>query len=234
MTYSFQDEVIKSLPPGHQFIRMSSVSPTMTDVITVKDGIKYDLQMAKFDVGTLFNKFPVIYLNENSTYNDLYEVISRRYGLGLNKNVDYYNSSFLPLEGHPVYLELPIDERCPAYCGVIRCYIGRSALISGDPDPLRDLTELDGSVYLNQLKVKSFLASKLFDIDKQLDIGEVIPPNVIELIVADMDKDTYQGSADNYRYILSDAKVIDLFSDGLSDIALVKTYQGNLLIRYVI
>lgn len=234
MTYSFQDEVIKSLPVGHRFIRMVSGSPTTTIVHTVKEAVKYQLEMAKVDIGSYFNKIPTIPLPENSTYNDLYDVLSKRYGLGLQKNVDYYNSAILSFTGDTTYVELPVSDSCCAFHGNLRCYIVKHNLSNGTQSPIRDLTDVDGSSYLNKLKAKSYFLGKLICLANTPSIGDILSSDVIELLVSDMDKETYPGASDGYRYILSDAKVIDLFNDGISDIILIETYQGLITVRYAL
>lgn len=232
MTYSFQNEVIKSLPTGHRFIRMVSGSNNATIVHTVKNAVKHELVMPKMDIGRYFYKIPTIFIPENSSYNDLYELISKRYGLGLQKNVDFYNSATLPVTEVPTYVELPINEACCSYYGMIRCYVLKHSLSNGNPKPIRDLTSTDGSTYLNKLKVKSYFMGELICLADHLPVGETLPASVVELLVGDMDKQTYPGASDSYRYILSDAKVIDLFNDGISNVFLMETFQGLFTVRY--
>lgn len=232
MAYSFQNEVIKSLPTGHRFIRMVSGANNTTIVHTVKNAVKHELVMPKMDISRYFYKIPTISIPENSSYNDLYELISERYGLGLQKNIDFYNSSTVPVTESPVYMELPVNESCCAYYGNIRCYVLKHNLYNGNLKPVRDLTSTDGSTYLNKLKIKSYFIGKLICLADHLTIGKTLTPDIVELLVSDMDSQTYPGASDSYRYILSDAKVIDLFNDGISDILLIETFQGLLSIRY--
>lgn len=225
MSYSFKDEVVKRLPVGHRFVRIYSSSNRESIVETVKDAIKQTLRMKKVDLTSYFSQFPTFSVRETETFNDLYKRISARYGLGLEMNLDYYDSRPVRPTSVTQYVELPIKADSYGYYGVIRCNVILDALAGDNVTVKRDVTETTSQSQFNYLKVRTYFMSKPFTTDLPLFVEDRLSVPFIEAITADMDREVYFGWSDFYKGILSEAVIEDVFNDGLSDILVVRTHK---------
>lgn len=225
MSYSFKDEVVKRLPVGHRFVRIYPSSNRESIVETVKDAIKQTLRMKKVDLASYFSQFPTFSVRETETFNDLYKRISARYGLGLEMNLDYYDSRPVRPTSVTQYVELPIKADSYGYYGVIRCNVILDALAGDNVTVKRDATETTSQTQFNYLKVRTYFMSKPFTTDLPLFVEDRLSVPFIEAITADMDREVYFGWSDFYKGILAEAVIEDVFNDGLSDILVVRTHK---------
>lgn len=230
MSYSFKDEVISRIPDTHKFIRMFSVNDTETSIETLSNGAKFTSLMRKVDITTLFSKLPTIHVGTDMTYNDLYEEISTLYGLGLVKNIDYYNSDAVKPSSAPRYVELPISSDSYGYYGVIRCYVVLGALTGIKRNVIRDLRGKDISKYLLRVKVKAVLMSKCFVGSRNNFIENRFTISFINEFLPEIETLLGKDVSLYFANILPRSTITDFFSDGISDIVVVRCPDGEVFL----
>lgn len=228
MKYSFKDEVIKRLPFGHRLINMRSISATQTVIDTVKEAMKQHLTMDKVDLSNYFMKIPTLGLLGTATYNDLYEAISQKFSLDLIKNVDYYDSRAIKPSQVPQYVELPITATSIAYCGVIRCRVVLG-LFDGISDSVRDLRSHGQYELAQSLKLELFLMGNLFTIDGTMFVEDKLTKEFATHIGNRVSDNIDYGTGLALIDTLSNSLIVDCFTDGLSDIILVKLPDNELI-----
>jgi len=228
MSYSFKDDIVARLPAGHQFVRMYSSDPDTTSIETNVDGVKNVFMMEKVDLSTYFTKLPTIALGADKTYNDLYDKISDIYGLGLQRNVDYYNSTPLEVTSAPRYVELPISVNSYGYKGTVRCLVALCEFTGMCEDMIKDISREDIQLTLYHLKFRNYLAGNLFQTDPPLFIENHLSTALIDAITENLDKEVAVGAGINFKEELTNCIVVDVFSDGISDIAVLLTSSREL------
>lgn len=228
MSYSFKDDVIARLPAGHTFVRMYSTDNNQTSIETSLNGVKNVFIMEKVNLSTYFFKMPTIALEVGKTYNDLYEIISDLYGLGLQRNVDFYDSALVEVGHLPQFVELPVSRNSYGYTGYIRCFVIQCELCGKNGQTHNDLSEEDVQVAMYHLKFRNYLVSKLFQTDPPLFIENHLSSALIDKITANLDEEIVEGAADTFRQTLNNAIVVDMYTDGISDIALLLTSDRDL------
>ena len=228
MGYSFKDDVIARLPAGHTFVRMYSTGDQQTSVETSLNGVKNVFIMEKVDLSTYFFKMPTIALEAGKTFNDLYEKISDLYSLGMQRNVDFYNSDVVEVGTTPRFFELPISRNSYGYSGIIRCFVIECEFSGSGSEINNDISGQDLAVAMSHLKFRNFLAGNLFQTDPPLFIENHLSAALIDKITANLDEEIVVGASDTFREELSTSTVVDVFSDGLSDIAVLLTSGHDL------
>lgn len=229
MSYSFKDEVEKGLPSGSKMVRMFSMGEKETSIEVLRGPMKVTLTMTKVDISKYFGKTPIVKVVCGETYNDLYARISEVYGLGLELGIDYYNSS--PIDSCSdgmKYITLPISKDSYGYYGSFSVYVSRDPLALSEVKYDRNLSGHPQEYVLSFLKFKSHLVSQIFTsarpifVENRLSIGFVI-----DIMMSAIN--SLNGKTEFYREELIAGIVIDTFSDGISDIALVKLRSGSLV-----
>ncbi|EBY9764017.1 hypothetical protein D5W64_12965 [Salmonella enterica subsp. enterica serovar Saintpaul] len=231
MGYSFKDEVIKRLPTGHRFVTMTSVNEYQTEIYTVKDAQRRVIVMNKVNITSRFEKFPTLTVGRTATYNDLYDLINKKYGLGIQQGLDYYNSDALKPSSEPRYVELPINGNSYCYRGVIRCYVLLDALFGTDGVTNRDLHKEYVANDFNELKFRSHLVGTIFTC-KDMFKYDRLTDEFIEVIVKDLDQSIRSGASYTARRLLDAATIVDVFNDGLTDVVLLQLYDDKFPIRF--
>lgn len=231
MSYSFKDEVIKRLPTGHRFVTMTSLNEYQTEIYTVKDAQRRVIVMNKVDITKRFEKIPTLTVGRTATYNDLYNLINKKYGLGIQQGLDYYNSDALKPSSEPRYVELPINGNSYCYRGMIRCYVLLDALSGTDGGTNRDLHKAHVPDDFNELKFRLHLAGTIFTHEDMFKYDR-LTDGFIDVIVKDLDRSIRSGASYAARRLLDAATIVDVFNDGLTDILLLQHYDDKYFIRY--
>lgn len=231
--YSFKDDIASRLPDGYTLSRMYSHSKDASTIEAYKDGTRTAFSLEKVDVTPLFIKLPTIYVTSSETYNDVFAKISDLFGLGLLKDIDYYNSKAVNPSSVPQYLELELSDDSYGYKGKIRCYAILDAfngIVAGQD---RDLTQADLADELDKLKFRNYLMGNLFTIPTPIVVAGTLSLTFINEVLKNVDTEVREGCEAILRKFLSGSTVLDSYSDGLSDIVLILSSNHELFqIRY--
>lgn len=233
---TFKEQVIEKLSSGHEFIRIYAKSNLRSIIETRANGMLVSTVLQKLDIRSLFGYSPVIEVPVDATMDDLYQLVSDKYNLGLEKGIDYYNVAPLYPTQDQKYALLPILNDSYGYYGEIPVYY--SMIDSGvNGEGLnRDITAVSHEYCFRLSMVKLFFVSRIFDFrnmeglaflgnrftqsSKQylLDqIKDILNPDFCTL----MDTQITKGV------------VTHLFTDGLSDILVFKCQNGlSLFVRF--
>lgn len=228
MGYSFKDEVIARLPPEHTFVRMYSTGENQTSIETSRNGVKNVFVMQKVDLSTYFLKMPTISLERNKTYNDLYEKISDVYGLGLQRNVDFYNDAPLPVTGSPMYVDLPMSTNSYGYKGKIHCFVVECQLSGMTESVIKDISQEDMKLALYRLQFRNYLVSNLFTVESPVFVENHLSTGMVNHIASQLNWEIVDGASELFRQELSNSKIVDCFNDGISDIVVLDTPDREL------
>lgn len=228
MGYSFKEDVIARLPEGHTLVRMYSSGEDQTSIETNLNGVKNVFVMQKVDLSTYFLKMPTISLERDKTYNDLYEKISDLYGLGLQRNVDFYNDTPLPVTTSASYVELPLSSNSFGYKGLIRCFVVLCQFTGIGNSILKDISQEDMKLALYRLQFRNYLSGNLFQVESPMFVENHLSEGLINQIASQLDWQIVEGASDLFRQDLIGSKVVDCFNDGISDIAILSTPDREL------
>jgi hypothetical protein len=75
---------------------------------------------------------------------------------------------------------------------------------------------------------RNFLAGNLFQADPPLFIENHLSAALIDKITSNLDDEIVDGASDTFREELSTSTVVDVFSDGISDVAVLLTANHDL------
>ena len=230
--YSFKDELLTQIPEGHIVTGVRAVSEEVTVVETSEHHAKHVFTLSKMDISSLFKKVPTLSVGTDWTYNDLYAKISDIYSLGLVRGIDYDNQQAIKPSVTLRYEELPLLVNSYGYYGKIPCNIVIGSLCGICNNSQRDLR---GGLapYLKALKLQSFLMSKRFGTDQGTNFsGDHFSVAFIEAIRIEAEQEVGQKYSEILVDILTHSVIDFFFSDGLSDLCSLKSYDGEVyLIR---
>ena len=230
MSYSFKDEVATRLPTGMKMVRMYSTGEKETSIEVIRDTVKHTLSMPKVNIADYFRKTPIVRTFPGETYNDLYARISKIYALGLEQAVDYYNVAVVESnDADMVYVTLPINKDSYGYYGSISVYLTRDPLGLSEEVLERDLAGVSQQYSLSFLKFKSHLVSQVYTSDRPIFVDNRLSIGFVTNIMSSANG-SLNGKSEYYRDELIVGVVIDMFSDGLSDLVLIKLRNGQLVL----
>lgn len=234
MSYSFKDDVAGRLPAGHSLIRIYSTGETESNIETIAGSVKHTFNMAKVDISPWFFKVPTISLKANATYNDLYAALSDVYSMGLAEGVDYYNSSPVKPTEVRQYVELPFLKDSYGYRGEMRCYYVKDDFggITGQVE--RNLTTVDMTEGFARLKIRNYLAGNLFTYSRPIFVEDRLSIGFIDYVSSISYDELGPVGPGLLRNELIRSTVVDVFNDGISDIAILNTDSNELtFLRYL-
>lgn len=233
MSYNFKDDLASRLPEGFAIYQIYSLNVDFTRIEGIKGSLKTLFELKKVDISDYFTKIPSIAVPANVTMNDLYDLISRIYCLGLVAGVDYYNT--IPLNPSSVaqYIELPISANSYGYKGLIRCYMVLETLTGVGVGIKRDLTEVDISAKLNKLKFRNFLMGSVISLDEPKFVKNTLSLEFINDIITRFSNEVGTTTLTEFKSLLTSARLVEKYSDGISDIAVIISNQEIFQIRYI-
>lgn len=225
---TFKEQVIEVLPQGHEFSNIYSKTPEFSIVKTRYRGRVYELTMGKLDLSSLFQRLTVIPVGLDETYNDVYNRISERYGLGLVHGVDYYNGELV----HPLdslrFVSLPLLPDGYGYHGTIDCFLAHSSSTLATDLPIRDLSGVDQEYITRDLWTRTALVSQVYSSSEPMFIEDRLSSSFAKLL-----HDKLNGRSSLELEALVKAKVVDLLNDELSDIMVIRVPNGSeYLVRF--
>lgn len=225
---TFKEQVIEALPQGHEFSDIYSKTPEFSIVKTRYRGRVYELTMGKLDLSSLFQRLTVVPVGLDETYNDVYNRISERYGLGLVHGVDYYNGALV----HPLdslrFVSLPLLPDGYGYCGTIDCFLVHSSSTLATCLSIRDLTEVDQKYITRDLWTRTVLVSHVYTSNEHMFTEDRLSISFAQLLYNKLKDRSSLGLE-----VLLKAKVVDLLNDDLSDIMVILTPNGSeYLVRF--
>lgn len=230
---SFKEQVIRNLSPGQELVRIYAKSQLKSAVEIRYDGRLVTHSLQKLDIGSLFSKPPVFEIEGQGSYDDLYRMLSDRYGLGLVSGIDYYHGQPIYPSEHLQYALLPIMSDSYGYYGETPVYfIKRGCSVNGEGYE-RDLTSLDQEYLFRAIKVKSFFTSTVFSVESKLFVDNRLTQTGIEEIVKQASTHFDDKLISLIHQQLTGGTVTGLLSDGLSDVMIFLCPNGlEFLIRF--
>jgi hypothetical protein len=232
MSYNFKDDLASRLPEGYSIYQIYSLTADMSRIEGVKGNLKTFFELKKVDLSNYLSKIPTISMPGPCTLNDLYARFSDIYGLGLLINVDYFDSTALNPSSAPQYVELPISNNSYGYKGTIRCYVVLGAFTGINPDVERDVSTVDASSRLDLIKFRNYLMAAIVDIHETRFIENSLSLEFITKVMARFKGQVDDTTLETFRGYLTSARVLETYSDGLSDIAVISISQELFQIRY--
>lgn len=233
MSYNFKDDIASRLPEGYEIYQIYSLSADTTRVEGIKGPIKTFFELKKVDLSNYFLKIPTITVPAAVTMNDLYALVSSIYGLGLVSGVDYYDSSTLNPSSVPQYVELPISTNGYGYKGQMRCYIVLETLTGINVTADRDITDSDITSALNKLKFRNFLMGSTISITQPKFVDNTLSLEFIMAVIDKFSTEVDETTLTKFKSLLASARVVEKYSDGLSDVAVIISNQELFQIRFI-
>lgn len=234
MSYNFKDDIASRLPEGYAIYQIYSLNADVTRIEGIKGSLKTFFELKKVDIGEYFSKIPTITVPQSVTMNDLYDLVSEIYGLGLVRGVDYYDTSILNPSSVAQYIELPISANSYGYKGVIRCYIVLEALTGIGLGIKRDIINVDITAGLNKLKFRNFLMGSIASIAEPKFVKNTLSLEFITAIINRFSTEVDASTLAQCKSLLTGARVVEKYSDGLSDVVVIISNQELFQIRYII
>jgi hypothetical protein len=234
MSYNFKDDIASRLPEGYAIYQIYSLNADVTRIEGIKGSLKTFFELKKVDIGEYFSKIPTITVPQSVTMNDLYDLVSEIYGLGLVRGVDYYDTGVLNPSSVAQYIELPISANSYGYKGVIRCYIVLEALTGIGLGIKRDITNVDIAAGLNKLKFRNFLMGSIASITEPKFVKNTLSLEFITAIINRFSTEVDASTLAQCKSLLTGARVVEKYSDGLSDVVVIISNQELFQIRYII
>jgi hypothetical protein len=232
MSYNFKEDLASRLPKGYSIYQIYALDENTSRIEGIKDNTKTFFHLDKIDLSDYLTKIPTVSLPGPCTMNDVYAKLSDVFGLGLLVNVDYYDSTPVNPSSAHQYVELPISNNSYGYKGVMRCYVVLSALSGINYDVERDVSSIDLTKGLNKLKLRNFLMGCVIKINQVKFIEGSLSLEFVQSITAAFKGQVDEETLTYYRSLLSGARLMELYSDGLSDIAIISISQELFQIRY--
>lgn len=233
MTYSFRDAVIAKLPKSCTFVRMYSTCSEETHIEVLKDGKPLVLSMSKVNISDYFYKTPVFFIGAKKTYNDLYKMISDKYGLGLVDGIDYYDANVIEPTENMQYVEMPVLKDSYGYYGDIRCYIVKGTDGITSPAIEKDLSGEGSDLGLSLVRLRAYGMTSVHTDKRPIFVKNRLSVGFIDSIVGKIEKNGETSLASYCRDVLIQAVVIDNINDGISDLILLRLKSGEtLFIRF--
>lgn len=233
MSYNFKDDIASRLPEGYTIYQIYSLSADVTRIEGIKGPLKTFFELKKVDLDDYFLKIPTVTVPATVTMNDLYALLSEIYGLGLVSGVDYYDSSALNPSSAPQYVELPISANGYGYKGSMRCYIVLETLTGYNVSAQRDITEVDIKSQLNKLKFRNFLMGSVISIKQSQFVDNTLSLEFIVAIIDLFSTEVDETTLAEFKSLLTTARVVEKYSDGLSDVAVIISNQELFQIRFI-
>lgn len=233
MSYNFKDDIASRLPEGYSIYQIYSLSGDVTRVEGIKGTIKTFFELKKVDLTNYFFKIPTITVPSSVTMNDLYNLMSEIYGLGLISGVDYYDSSTLNPSSAAQYVELTISNNSYGYKGIMRCYIVLETLTGINVDVQRDISDIDIVSALNKLKFRNFLMGSTISIAQPQFVGNTLSLEFITAAINLFSTEVDESTLAECKSLLVGARVVEKYSDGLSDVAVIISNQELFQIRFI-
>lgn len=233
---TFKEQVIQKLSSGHEFIRIYAKSDLRSIIETRASGMLVTTVLQKLDIKSLFGFSPVIEIPANITVDDLYQIVSNKYNLGLEKGIDYYNAEPLYPTQDQKYISLPILNDSYGYYGEIPVYYSIiDSSVNGD-GLMRDITDVPHEYCFRLSMVKLFFVSRIFDLRK-LETNAFIGNRFTQASKQYLlDQIKHKLNADFYSLMdiqITKGVVTHLFTDDLSDILVFKCPNGvSLFVRF--
>lgn len=234
MSYNFKDDLALRLPEGYTIYQIYSLNTDVTRIEGIKGSLKTFFELKKVDLSNYFTKLPSITVPATATMNDLYALVSDIYSLGLVSGVDYYDTVTLNPSSVAQYVELPISTNSYGYKGMIRCYIVLDALTGIGIDVKRDIAEVDISGALNKLKFRNFLMGSVASIAEPKFVKNTLSLEFITAIINQFSTEVDVTTLTEFKSLLTSARVVEKYSDGLSDVVVIISNQEIFQIRYII
>lgn len=224
---TFKDRLFASLPKGTELIRMYSLGETRTVVETCREGVPRNSIMAKISINDLFNTIPFMVIEEQTTHNEIYEYLSKKYSLGLVHGLDYLDDEIVVVGEERTYVQLSILNDSPGYYGSFGCYLVKQGTTLATSMTSRELTGFSQEELNQTVKVKTTLSGTLLQSSGEYPLfdGCALSVGMVELIMSVINKVFPAGQTVFSPLDLYHGNVIDLINDGISDIAVFKT--GN-------
>ncbi|QZA70597.1 hypothetical protein AH04_117 [Erwinia phage AH04] len=232
MSYNFKDDLASRLPEGYSIYQIYALNEDISRIEGVNGQLKTFFELKKVDLTEYLFKIPTISLPGPCTVNDLYARLSDIYGLGLVINVDYYDSTPLNPSSAHQYVELPISNNSYGYKGTLRCYVVLGALEGINPDVERDVSSVDITASLNKIKFRNFIMGSVIGIDEIKFVENSLSLEFVTKIIAAFKGQVPDSVLEEYRLLLSSARVLEKYSDGLSDLVVISVSQELFQIRY--
>lgn len=233
MSYSFKDDIASRLPEGYTVYQIYSLSPDTTRIEGIKGALKTFFELKKVDLTNYFGKLPTVTVPATTTMNDLYGILSDIFDLGLLINIDYYDSTPLKASSVAQYVELPISNNSYGYKGMLRCYIVTEALTGINMDVERDVTSVDITRALNKIKFRNFIMGCTISSAQTKFVDNTLALEFVNEIISQFSNEVDIDSLSEFKTLLSTARVVEKYSDDLSDIVVIISNQELFQIRYL-
>lgn len=233
MSFNFKEDLASRLPKGYAIQQIYALDGDTTQIEGIKDSVKTLFKLSKVDVTPLFSKLPVIGVSSTLTMNDLYNQVDAIYGLGLLKDIDYYDSTPLNPSSNAQYVELPISSNSHGYKGMIRCYMVLDPFTGINLSVNRDVSDVDVTPSLDKLKFRNFLMGSVIEIPGIMFIGDMLSLEFVTNVIAEFKGNVPDNELSSYQTLLAVSRLVGTYSDGLSDVAVVISNQELFQIRYL-
>lgn len=233
MSYSFKDDIASRLPEGYTVYQIYSFSDDITRIEGIKGVLKTFFELKKVDLTNYFSKIPTVTISATATLNDLYRMLSDIFDLGLLINIDYYDSTPLKPSSVAQYVELPISNNSYGYKGMMRCYVVTEALTGINMDVERDVTSVDVTRALNRVKFRNFIMGCMISSTQTKFVDNALALEFVNEIIDQFSNEVDADSLSEFKTLLSTARVVEKYSDDISDIVVIISNQELFQIRYL-
>lgn len=225
---NFKSLIISNLPEGDKFLRIYSRSERFSVVEVERGGELIPCALTKENIRDYFSTFPYIELPAESSCNDVYKLLSKKFDLGLVRGIDYFLDTPVALSDTPVYLELPILQDSYGYYGSIGVMVSlEGSSLNGELED-KDLFEIPQDIIYASPKLRTVFTSKVFTLEgKNLFGDNRLSTEFIAVLMAVVETEFDEFFSRDVQQGLLKGKVVGLINDGLSDVLLFRFPNGH-------
>lgn len=220
---SYEDVLKSRLPEG--IIYYGVKEPIGDDFILIEyldNGIVEQRKINKINLNDHYSKRVEVQFVKGMTYEDLYELLSDRYGLGLVNEIDYVLRGEIEFDDI-LLLTLPIAATSYGYKGSFSFYLYKDPYGSITNGWARkDFRDLSFRFTEGSRGLQSKLSSKLFVSDKQMFTANILTMNAKDVMRSHLrgcDRALIEDAVNGYA--------TSIFNDGLSDVVIFTTQLNH-------